>query len=105
MAKRLPRLGTRVRAKLSGWDEVQANNQLQFPGHGLPTYEDMPEFVEGDLSVRHVHAPWGKFAVYSVTTEDGDRYDIDEKTIELVSAVSAGKSKGKTRVRGGHSRP
>jgi hypothetical protein len=103
MAKRLPRLGTRVRAKLSGWDEVQANNRLQFPDPGLPTYEGMPEFVEGDLSVRHVHAPWGKFAVYSVTTEDGDRYDIDEKTIELVSTVSTRKSLANIRVRGRHS--
>jgi hypothetical protein len=45
----------------------------------------MPEFVEGALQVRHVHAPWGKFAVYSVTTVDGDSFDIDEKTIEVLT--------------------
>lgn len=55
-----PRLGSRVRAKLFGWDEVLANNASEFPDPGLPTYDGMPKYVEGVLGVRHVSAPWGR---------------------------------------------
>ena len=92
MSERRPRLGSRVRARLSGWNEIQANNRAAVPDPGLPTYEAMPEWVEGVLTVRHVRAPWGRFKTYSVTREvDGASFDVDEATITpLVEHTEAG---------------
>ena len=95
--KRPAKLGSLVRARLAGWDEIQAKNRSEFPDPGLPTYEGMPEWVEGALSVRHVHAPWGKFRTYSVSTEDGRTFDIDEATIEPAHSAAQKPARAKTK--------
>jgi hypothetical protein len=83
VSRRLPPQGTRVRARLYFWDEVQANNTEQFPDPSLPTLEGMPEYVQGELQIRHVKSRWGAYTAYSITTDDYSApVDVDKSTIE-----------------------
>ena len=83
MARRLPPPGTRVRARVLCWDEVQANNKEEFPDPRLPNLEGVPEFIRGELEIRFVKAPWGEYTTYSVIPEGHSvPIDIEEKTIE-----------------------
>ena len=84
MTRRPPPPGTRVRARVFRWDEVQANNKEEFPDPSLPTLEGVPEFVQGELQIRRVKAPWGEPDGHSVAV------DIDENTVEPVEIDLSG---------------
>ena len=88
MARRLPSSGTRVQARVLRWDEVQANNSEEFPDPRLPTLEGVPEFIQGELRIDRVKAPWGEYTTYSVIPEGNSvPIDVDEKTIEPLEDV------------------
>jgi len=91
VTRRPPPPGTRVRARVFRWDEIQANNKEEFPDPSLPTLEGVPEFVEGELQIRHVKAPWGEYTGYSIVPEGHSvPVDIDENTVEPVEIDLSG---------------
>jgi hypothetical protein len=77
----------RARGRLSGWDEVQENNKLEYPDPALPTYEGAPEWVEGDYVVRHVSVPYAgiDYDQHTIDTGVGLAWEVDPTTVEVLS--------------------
>jgi hypothetical protein len=74
-------LGTRVRGKLSGWDEAQADDYVASYEQSLdivPTFEGAPETVEGVLEGFFVNVTADKGYFKHVV----DGYDVDPETLE-----------------------
>jgi hypothetical protein len=72
----LPSDGTRVTAYRLAWEEVQANNRLEYPDVALPTYEGLEAQVTGQLRHAEVTIPFGTYTRYTV-----DGQDVDPDTI------------------------
>ena len=72
----------RARGRLYRWDEVQANNAEEYPDPALPTYENCPEWVEGEYVTRHVSVPEAGID-YIKHTIDG--YEVDPTTVVVLS--------------------
>ena len=72
----------RARGHLFDWDAVQANNLEEYPDPALPTYENCPEWVEGEYVTRHVSVPEAGID-YIKHTIDG--YEVDPTTVVVLS--------------------
>jgi hypothetical protein len=61
-----------VTASRLAWEEVQANNRLEYPDPALPTYEGLEAQVTGRLRHVEVTIPFGTYTRYMVDGEDVD---------------------------------
>ena len=74
-------LGTRVRARPSGWDAVQADSYEQSFEDGLdilPTLEGVPEWIEGPLDGWAVTGSIRPYFKHQVNGWDVDPFTIIE---------------------------
>lgn len=74
-------LGTKVKARLSGWEESQADDYVASYEEGLdvvPSFDGCPEFVEGELEGYPVQVT--QTTGYFKHVVDG--YDVDPETLE-----------------------
>src|SRR5262245_6452650 len=80
-------LGTKVKARTAGWDDIQADDYTSSFEEGLdilPAGDGVPEFVTGELEGFLVE---GTTPVYFKHIVDG--YDVDPETIEKVEETPA----------------
>ncbi len=71
-----------ARGRVLGFDAVQANNLEEFPIPKLPTYEGLPECVEGTYVTHHVSVP-GAGIDYVKHAIAG--FDVDPTTVVVLS--------------------
>jgi hypothetical protein len=76
-----------ARGRLSGWQEVQENNKLEYPDPALPTYEGAPEWVEGTYKVRHLSVPYAgiDYDQHTIDTGVGLAWEVDPTTVQVLS--------------------
>jgi len=71
----------RGRGRLFAWDQVRADNAEEYPNPVLPTYENSPEWVDGEYVTRHVSVPVANID-YIKNTIAGS--DVDPATIQVL---------------------
>ena len=77
-------LGTMVRGQLSGWEASKADDYVASFEKGLdvvPSFDNCPEFVEGELEGFYVQVTKDKGYFKHVV----NGYDVNPDTLEVVS--------------------
>ncbi len=87
----LPPNGSVVRARVRDWARCQANNQLEYPDPRLPSYEGIPEWIEGPFRAETLAVWWGELELIAVEW-DGCPIGVEYDTIEILTLRPQGRT-------------